>query len=545
MHNFCDKTIYEIYVKSFKDSNNDGIGDINGITQKLDYLENLGVDYIWLTPIFASPQNDNGYDISDYYAIDPIFGNFTDFDNLVYEAGKRQIAVMLDMVFNHTSTKHEWFQKALKGDKKYQDFYIFKNNEDDKPPTNWESKFGGSAWEYVPYLDKWYLHLFDKTQPDLNWNNPEVRQELKKIILFWKNKKVNGFRFDVINLVSKPDIFIDDKTGDGRKFYTDGPKIHEFIKEIVQDTGISNMITVGEMSSTSIDNCIKYSGENSGELSMVFHFHHLKVDYKDGNKWSLTSPDFINLKQIIYNWQNAMQTNNSWEALFLCNHDQPRAVSRFGDDKTYWEKSAKMFATLTQTLRGTPYIYQGEEIGMTNPGFKTIEQYKDVESKNFYKILRKNGASNDLAIKTISERSRDNSRTPMQWDKSKYSGFSNTKPWIDLALNHQKINVENQVNNVDSVFNHYKKLIRLRKTNKAISIGTIEFLFHKNENIIAWKRQHENSSLFIFNNLTTKNININIKHLKINNEIILSNYESIVFEDGILTLRPYEALILK
>lgn len=544
MHNFCDKTIYEIYVKSFKDSNNDGIGDINGITQKLDYLENLGVDYIWLTPIFVSPQNDNGYDISDYYSIDPIFGNFTDFENLVNEAEKRQIGIMLDMVFNHTSTEHEWFQKALKGDKKYQDFYIFKNNEDDKPPTNWQSKFGGSAWEYVPNLNKWYLHLFDKTQADLNWNNPEVRQELQKIILFWKNRNVKGFRFDVINLVSKPDKFIDDKNGDGRKFYTDGPKIHEFIKEIVQDTGIGDMITVGEMSSTSINNCIKYSGENSGELSMVFHFHHLKVDYKDSDKWAITKPDFKSLKQIIYDWQTAMQTNNSWEALFLCNHDQPRAVSRFGDDKSYWEKSAKMLATLTHTLRGTPYIYQGEEIGMTNPGFKTINQYKDVESKNYYKILRSSGAPEKDAFRTINERSRDNSRTPMQWDKSEYAGFSTSEPWIDLAINYQNINVENQVNKAGSVFNHYKKLIELRKANKAISIGKIEFLFHENESIIACKRQYEDTSIFIFNNLTSKDVNIDIKQIKLNNKIVLSNYESMMLKNDTLSLRPYESLIV-
>lgn len=545
MHKFSDKTIYEIYVRSFKDSNNDGVGDLNGISQKLDYLKDLGVDYIWLTPIFVSPQNDNGYDISDYYSIDPIFGNFKDFENLVYEAGKKNIGVMLDMVFNHTSTQHEWFQKALQGHKKYQDFYIFKNNEDGKPPTNWESKFGGSAWEYVPTLDKWYLHLFDKTQADLNWNNPEVRQELKKIILFWKNKNVNGFRFDVINLVSKPDIFINDASGDGRKYYTDGPKIHEFIKEIVQDTGIGNMITVGEMSSTTIDNCIKYSGGNSGELSMVFHFHHLKVDYKNGDKWALDKPNFKELKQIILDWQTAMQENNSWEALFLCNHDQPRAISRFGDDKKYWEKSVKMLATLTHTLRGTPYIYQGEEIGMTNPEFKTIDKYKDVESKNYYKILMEKGISQEIAFKIISKRSRDNSRTPMQWDDGIYSGFSDTKPWIDVASNFQLINTKKQINNEDSPYWYYKKLIQLRKTNKEISKGDIEFLFHENQNIIAWKRQYKDNILYICNNLTDQNQCIDVQELNLKNNILLSNYEACILKNGTLTLRPYESIILQ
>ena len=340
MANFKDKVIYQIYVKSFSDSNGDGLGDLRGIIGKLDYLQSLGVDYLWLTPFFRSPMNDNGYDVADYLAVDPVFGSMGDVETLIAEAGRRGLALMFDMVFNHTSTGHEWFQKALAGDPDYLDYYIFRDGAPDVPPTNWQSKFGGSAWEYVPHLKKWYLHLFDKTQADLNWDNPAVREALKNVIRFWKAKGVQGFRFDVANLISKPALFEDDDTGDGRRFYTDGPHVHEYLKELVADTGIGDMVTVGEMSSTSLDNCIRYTTEK--ELSMVFSFHHLKVDYKNGDKWELQPVDFGAFKRLFHDWQLGMQQAGGWNALFLCNHDQPRAVSRFGDDKRYWKQSAKM-----------------------------------------------------------------------------------------------------------------------------------------------------------------------------------------------------------
>ena len=328
MADFKNKTVYQIYPKSFQDSDGDGMGDLRGIIERLDYLEELGVDYLWLTPVFCSPQRDNGYDISDYCNIDPKFGTMRDLEEMVEEAKNRGIGIMMDMVFNHTSTSHEWFQKALKGEKKYQDYYIFKEGTADKMPTNWESKFGGPAWEYVPALGKWYLHLFDVTQADLNWDNPRVREELKEVIRFWKGKGVEGFRFDVVNLISKPEVFEDDREGDGRRFYTDGPHVHEYLKELVRDTGIADMVTVGEMSSTSLQDCIRYSAPQEKELSMCFSFHHLKVDYKDGNKWELMEPDKRALKALFERWQVQMQAENGWNALFWCNHDQPRIVSR-------------------------------------------------------------------------------------------------------------------------------------------------------------------------------------------------------------------------
>lgn len=364
MGNFKNKVVYQVYLKSFCDSNGDGEGDLKGITSKLDYLQELGVELLWSTPFFPSPQRDNGYDVSDYCAVDPRFGTMEELEELIAEADKRNIGLMFDMVFNHTSTEHEWFQKALAGDEKYQNYYIFKDGTPDKIPTNWVSKFGGPAWEYVPSLGKWYLHLFDVTQADLNWENPEVREELKNVLRFWKAKGIKGFRFDVVNLISKPEIFENDYIGDGRRFYTDGRHVHEFLKEMVRDAGIADMTTVGEMSSTSLDNCVRYTAPKEQELSMVFTFHHLKVDYKDGDKWSLMTADLMKLKDLFCTWQEGMQAEDGWNAVFWCNHDQPRAVSRFGNEDKYWKESAKMLAAAIHLMRGTPYIYQGEEIGI-------------------------------------------------------------------------------------------------------------------------------------------------------------------------------------
>ena len=385
MLDFKDKVVYQIYPRSFYDTNGDGFGDLRGITAKLDYLKELGVDFLWITPFFISPQRDNGYDIADYRQIDPRFGTMEDFEELSSEAKKRGIGIMLDMVFNHTSTEHQWFQKAISGDEKYINYYKFVDGTRDCPPTNWVSKFGGNAWEYVDSLNKWYLHLFDVTQADLNWDNPEVRDELKDIIRFWKAKGVSGFRFDVINLISKPENLENDYEGDGRRFYTDGPRVHEFLKELVADTGIADMITVGEMSSTTIDNCIKYSNPSEKELSMVFSFHHLKVDYKNGNKWELMPYDKSALKKLFKDWQEQMSKNGGWNAVFWTNHDQPRTISRFGNEEKYWKESGKLFAGIIHFMRGTPYIYQGEEIGMLNTHFTDISQYRDVESLNYFK----------------------------------------------------------------------------------------------------------------------------------------------------------------
>ncbi len=543
---FKDKVVYQIYPKSFKDSNNDGVGDLKGIIEKLDYLKYLGVDYLWITPFFISPQKDNGYDVEDYYNIDPTYGTMDDFDMLIKESKKRGIELMLDMVFNHTSTEHEWFKKALAGEKKYQDYYIFKKSKNPEiPPTNWESKFGGNAWKYSKEVGMHYLHLFDETQADLNWENPEVRDEMKKIVKFWMNKGVKGFRFDVVNLISKPFIYEDDNIGDGRRFYTDGPKIHEYLKELNIDSFGSDkeVITVGEMSSTTLENCVKYAGENEHELSMVFNFHHLKIDYKNKDKWSLQAPDFEELKSILNEWQLGMQNNHAWTALFWCNHDQPRVVSRLGDDQKNWNKSAKMLATLTHCLRGTPYIYQGEEIGMTNSYFEDIETFKDVESHNYYRILKEKGLTEDEALKVIQARSRDNGRTPVQWDDTTNAGFSEVNPWIKVIQNYKKINVKSQIDDRNSILNYYKELIQLRKKYKVISHGDFKPLLLEEKNIYVYKRNFKNENIIVITNFSEEKT-INLSNENINEyRCLLSNTE-FINNNGILNLKPYDAIIV-
>lgn len=534
--------IYQIYPKSFCDSNGDGIGDIQGMIGKLDYIKSLGVDYIWSTPFFVSPLNDNGYDVADYREINPIFGTMADVEELIAEAGKRDMGIMLDMVFNHTSTEHEWFQKALAGDKEYMDYYIFKDGNKDIPPTNWQSKFGGSAWEYVPHLEKWYLHLFDRTQADLNWENPKVREELKEVILFWKKKGVKGFRFDVVNLISKPEIFEDDLRGDGRKFYTDGPHVHEFLKELVRDTEIDNMITVGEMSSTSMENCIRYSNPEEKELSMCFNFHHLKVDYKDGNKWELMAPDYRKLKQLFEEWQEGMQDHGGWNALFWCNHDQPRIVSRFGNTGKYWKQSAKMLATCIHMMRGTPYVYQGEELGMLSPEYSDISAYRDVESINYYQIMMEKGKTQEEALAILRHRSRDNGRTPMQWNAEKNAGFSEHEPWIAISENYEYINVETEEKDSDSVLEFYKKLIALRKQYEAIQNGSIEFLYQEQEELFVYRRCFRQQELLVINNLSEENIELSESISCEEYQRLLGNYPE--RQDLPKAMRPFESLIL-
>lgn len=546
MADFSNKVIYQIYPKSFKDSNGDGIGDLRGVAEKLDYLKDLGVDYLWLTPFFVSPQRDNGYDVADYRNIDPMFGTMEDLDNLIAEGEKRNIGLMFDMVFNHTSTSHEWFRRALAGEKKYQDYYIFKEGAPDQPPTNWQSKFGGSAWEYVSSLGKWYLHLFDVTQADLNWKNPEVREELKEVIRFWKAKGVKGFRFDVVNLISKPEIWEDDFEGDGRKFYTDGPYVHEYLKELVRDTGIEDYVTVGEMSSTTLEHCIRYSGAEEKELSMCFNFHHLKVDYKDGNKWELMEPDYMELKVIFEKWQMGMQRGNAWNALFWCNHDQPRIVSRFGNEGEYWKESAKMLAGMIHLMRGTPYIYQGEEIGMTNPHYTSIEQYADVESRNYYEILLNEGKTKEEALEILAARSRDNSRTTMQWTDERYCGFSDTKPWIPVSDNFEKINVKKQKQDRDSILEFYKKLIMLRKEKEVIARGNIEFMEVENAGVLAYTRCLDKQKLLVCCNFRDVESQMEFTQEWKSGRKILGNYEENHKNNyKVLTLRPYEIIVLE
>lgn len=549
MSDFKDKVVYQIYPRSFYDTNEDGFGDLRGVREKLDYLKDLGVDYIWLTPFFVSPQRDNGYDIADYRNIDPRFGTMADFEELSKEARKRGIGLMLDMVFNHTSTEHEWFQKALAGDKEYQDYYMFVEGDENTPPTNWVSKFGGSAWEYVPDLKKWYLHLFDVTQADLNWENPKVREELKSIIRFWKDKGVSGFRFDVINLISKPDELENDYEGDGRRFYTDGKRVHQYLKELVKDTGIEDMITVGEMSSTSIDNCVKYSNPAEKELSMVFSFHHLKVDYKNGNKWELMPYDKSALKTLFKEWQEQMCEKGGWNAVFWTNHDQPRTISRFGNEDKYWKESGKLFAGIIHLMRGTPYIYQGEEIGMLNTHFTDINQYKDVESLNYYKILLTQGKTKEEALHIINERSRDNCRTPMQWDSRKNCGFSKGESWIEVPSFGKDITVESQLDDEDSILSFYKKLIRLRKENKIVSEGSIRFITDVPEDVICYERVLLDKHLIVIGNLSESQLEMklapSLRNKISDTQVILDNYnEDALVEGDRFVLRPYEFIVL-
>lgn len=545
MADFSSKVVYQIYPKSFMDSNGDGLGDLKGIIEKLDYLKELGPDYLWLTPVFVSPQNDNGYDVADYCSIDPRFGTMEDMEELIREADKRGMGLMLDMVFNHTSTDHEWFQKALAGDEKYQNYYIFREGTPDQVPTNWQSKFGGSAWEYVPSLGKWYLHLFDVSQADLNWDNPEVRDELKKVILYWKEKGVKGFRFDVVNLISKPDTFENDYEGDGRRFYTDGPHVHEYLKELTRDTGIDDMITVGEMSSTTLENCIRYSAPEEKELSMCFNFHHLKVDYKNGDKWALMEPDRMALKKLFEKWQTGMQEGHGWNALFWCNHDQPRTVSRFGDEEKYWKESAKMLAAAIHLMRGTPYIYQGEELGMTNAHYTSISQYRDVESLNYYKILLKQGKTEKEALEILAARSRDNGRTPVQWSDGKNAGFTEGTPWLEVTANYKDINAEKQIKDKDSIYSFYKNLVALRKDKDVISKGTIEFFEKENEDVLAYRRTCGEEELIVLNNLTGKEIAVPAEAAWTEYRKLVGNYEGVQSGSGCITLRPFETVALE
>ena len=547
MKDFKKSTIYQIYPKSFNDSNGDGIGDLRGIIAKLDYLKELGIDCIWLTPFYISPQRDNGYDIADYYNVDPLFGTMKDFEELVEEAKKRNIELMLDMVFNHTSTEHKWFKKALNGDEKYKNFYIFKKGKNEEAPTNWVSKFGGSSWEYVEKFDEYYLHLFDKTQGDLNWENDEVRSEIYKVVNFWINKGVKGFRLDVINLISKPDIYLNDNSGDGKKFYTDGPKIHEFLKELNENTfgKYEDIVTVGEMSSTTIENCVRYSNPEEKELSMVFNFHHLKVDYKNGDKWTLMDFDFKQLKKLFKDWQNGMESGNGWNALFWCNHDQPRIVSRFGNCSQYHKESAKMLATSIHMMRGTPYIYQGEEFGMTNPEYTSINQYRDVESINFYNILMNKGVDKEKALEILREKSRDNSRTPVQWNNKKNAGFTSGEPWIPVGNLYKNINAENALNDKDSVFYHYKNLISLRKQHDVISDGSFNIILENHDKVYAYTRSYKNTNLIVLNNFYGEDTEVTIEKELIegNSKILISNYKDSGSLSKNIKLRPYESIV--
>lgn len=537
--------VYQIYPKSFQDSGNKGTGDLQGIIQRLDYLQQLGVDALWLTPIYSSPQIDNGYDIADYYAIDPAFGSMADFEQLVSACKQRGLHIIMDMVFNHTSTEHVWFKTALRDPQsRFRDFYIWRDPVNGQAPNNWQSKFGGNAWAFDENSGQYYLHLFSEQQADLNWENPEVRAEIKKVLHFWADKGVDGFRLDVINLISKQQDFCDDLTGDGRRFYTDGPRVHDYLQELSRDVFVPrHCMTVGEMSSTTLTHCQQYSQQDGRELSMVFNFHHLKVDYPNGEKWQLAAPDFIELKKIFAEWQNGLH-QQGWSALFWCNHDQPRIVSRFGHEGEHREKSAKMLATVLHMLQGTPYIYQGEEIGMTNPHFTQIDDYRDVESLNIYLAHQAQGVATEETLQTLAARSRDNSRTPMQWDTSTGAGFSQGTPWIPLSDNHVQINVANALADKASVFYHYQQLIQLRKKYPIIVEGNYQDLFPDHPTLWCYQRQYGEQKLLVVANLSATETAFELpEHWQHTESQCLIHNETFLPELCHRDLKPYEVMV--
>ncbi|MEJ2794446.1 alpha,alpha-phosphotrehalase [Iodobacter sp. LRB] len=535
--------VYQIYPKSFCSHQGKATGDILGIVDRLDYLQWLGVDYLWLTPIYASPQKDNGYDVSDYYAIDPAYGCMADFDLLLSEASARGLRIMLDIVVNHTSVQHAWFQEALKGrDNPYRDFYIWRDQ-----PNNWQSKFGGSAWALDQASGQYYLHLFDESQADLNWENPKLRQAVFEMMQFWADKGVAGFRLDVINLISKQQDFSDDDS-DGRRFYTDGPRVHEYLQEMHRAVFAGrDLLTVGEMSSTTLPHCIQYSRPDRYELSMTFNFHHLKVDYPNGEKWVAAPYDFIELKRILSDWQSGMNEGGGWNAIFWCNHDQPRVVSRFGDDGRYRVESAKMLATTLHGLQGTPYIYQGEEIGMANPAFTQISDYRDVETLNAYQSLSVAGVAEADIMAAIKQKSRDNSRTPMQWDDGLNAGFSSAEPWIGIASQPEGVNVAAARADADSVLHHYRKLIALRKTSAALKYGEYRCLSTQDPAVWAYTRSLPDEILLVVSNFTASRAVFSYAGIPAgwSAERVLANYADIGADFSQFNLRPFESLMVR
>ncbi|MCZ0788648.1 alpha,alpha-phosphotrehalase [Lactobacillus delbrueckii subsp. allosunkii] len=528
MQNLGQKVIYQIYPKSFYDANGDGIGDLRGIIEKIDYIKKLNVDMIWFNPFYVSLQNDNGYDIANYREIDPLFGTMADFEELQAKLADIGVGVMLDMVLNHCSTEHEWFKKALAGDEKYRKFfYLRPGKPDGSLPNNWQSKFGGPAWSKFGDTDLYYLHLYDSTQADLDWHNPEVRKELEDVVNFWRGKGVRGFRFDVINVTGKSEDLVDSTDPTEEKtLYTDTPVVHDYLKELNRTTfgQDEDSITVGEMSSTTIPNSVRYTNPKEKELSMVFTFHHLKVDYKDGEKWTKTPFDFMKLKGLLSSWQTGMTEGGGWNAVFWNNHDQPWALNRFGDPVHYREKSAEMLAATIHFLRGTPFIYQGEELGMVNPDYQSMDEYVDVECKNAYQELLDKGMSEDEAFAIIKAKSRDNSRVPMHWDDSKYAGFSQVKPWL-LPTHQDEINVKKELAEGE-VFAFYQKLIALRKQEAVISAGGFREILPDDQQVFAYVRELDGEKLVVFNNFYGKEAVISVpSDLQECGQILLDNYQ--------------------
>ena len=529
--------VYQIYPRSFKDSNNDGIGDINGIIEKLDYLKELGIDVIWLSPVYKSPNDDNGYDISDYCDIMDEFGTMDDMDRLLDEGNKRGIKIVMDLVVNHTSDEHKWFIEARKSkDNEYRDYYVWRDGTDDKEPNDLESIFSGSAWELDKQTNQYYLHLFSKKQPDLNWENPKVRNEVYKMMNYWIDKGIGGFRMDVIDLIGKlPD----------KKITANGPKLHEYIQEMNRETlRDKDLLTVGETWGATPEIGKMYSGPARNELSMIFQFEHIMLDQEGEEKWDLKQLNLLDLKRTLSKWQTALG-DEGWSSLFWNNHELPRIVSRWGNEKEYRVKIAKMLATLLHGMKGTPYIYQGEELGMTNVKFDNIEDYNDIESLNMYKERISKGYKHEEIMESIYAKGRDNARTPIQWDDSEYGGFSTSKPWLAVNKNYKYINAKNCLKDNDSIFYHYKKLIEIRKNNETIIYGDYNLLCEDDKNIFAYTRKLDGDTILVVCNFYNIETKINYEGDYESLEILISNYSDSSINLSNLKLRPYEAIMYR
>lgn len=549
-----ESVVYQIYPRSFKDSNGDGIGDINGIIQKLDYLKDLGIDVIWLSPVYQSPNDDNGYDISDYQEIMAEFGTMDDWEDLLKEVHQRGMKLIMDLVVNHSSDEHKWFMESRKSkDNPYRDYYIWRPGKDGREPNNWRSTFSGSAWDYDSATDEYYLHIFSKKQPDLNWKNPKLRNNVYEMMKWWLDKGIDGFRMDVINFISKVPGLPDapnpngEKYVSGSRFFKNGPKIHEFLQEMHQEVLAKyDIMTVGEMPGVTVEEAKKYTNLERNELQMVFQFEHMDLDSGPGGKWDLKPLDLRDLKQSITKWQTGLH-GVGWNSLYLNNHDQPRVVSRFGDDKSYRVESAKMLATFIHMLQGTPYVYQGEEIGMTNVQYDSIDDYRDIEILNMYqeKVIEGN-ESHQKVMESIYVKSRDNARTPFQWNSSKNGGFTSGEPWIKINPNYQEINAEAAISDPNSVYHYYRKLIQLRKQYEIIVYGDYHLLLPEHEQIYAYQRTLENEKLLVITNfsgaevewIAPSDLNFKVR------EKLIGNYpDQNSKEISMLSLRPYEAIV--
>lgn len=542
-----EAVVYQIYPRSFCDSNGDGIGDLNGITSKLDYLKELGIDVIWLSPVYKSPNDDNGYDISDYEDIMTEFGTMDDFDKMLAAAHERGIRIVMDLVVNHTSDEHPWFVESRSSkDNEKRDYYIWKEGKDGKEPTNWGSAFSGPAWKYDEKTDMYYLHLFSVKQPDLNWENPKVRKEVFDMMTRWCEKGIDGFRMDVISLISKPEGYPDAKVvglyGD-MGICANGPKVHDYLKEMNEKVlSKFDIMTVGETAGVTLEEAKKYANTDGSELNMVFQFEHMDLDGGEKFKWSTQPMPLVPLKENLTKWQKGLD-GVAWNSLYFCNHDQPRIVSRLGDESdAYRELSAKCIATCLHMMQGTPYVYQGEELGMTNTVFNSVDDFRDLESINAYRELVESGLYTDEDMfPKIAHKSRDNARTPMQWDASENAGFTTGKPWIAVNPNYKKINVADQLKREDSVFHYYQKLIRLRKENEIIVYGNYELLLPEDENIFAYIRTLDNQKLLVVCNFSKSEQKFDFSGYE-NAKVLISNYNRDAGEDGIL--KPYEATVL-